>query len=49
MVEHTQAIRRLLLKNFLSVVDHFLGLALRRLIKANYDELVFFYSLEGVH
>ena len=32
MVKHTQAIRRLLPTNCLSVNDHFMGLALKRLI-----------------
>ena len=33
MVEHTQTIRRLLQTNCLSVFDHFVGLALKGLIK----------------
>ena len=32
MVKHTQAIRRLLPTNYLSVFEHFAGLALKRLI-----------------
>ena len=31
MVKHTETIRRLLLTNFLSVFDHFVGLALKGL------------------
>ena len=34
MVKHTQTIRRLLPKNCLSVFDHFVGLALKRLKKS---------------
>ena len=33
MVKHTQTIRRLFLTNYLSVFDHFLGLALKGLRK----------------
>ena len=32
MVKHTQTIRRLLPMNCLNVIDHFVGLALKRLI-----------------
>ena len=32
MVKHTQTIRQLLLTNCLTVLDHFLGLALKELI-----------------
>ena len=32
MVKHNQAIRRLLLTNFLSVFDHFVGLVLEGLL-----------------
>ena len=36
MVKHTQAIRRLLPTNCLSVFDHFVGLALKGLNKTNF-------------
>ena len=39
MVKHTQAIRRLLPMNYLSVFDHFVGLALKGLKQA--------FSLKG--
>ena len=39
MFKHTQTIRRLLPTNFLRVFDHFVGLALKRLILAHHQVL----------
>ena len=39
MVNHTQTIRRLLLTNFFSVFDHFVGLALKGLRVLNDKQL----------
>ena len=36
MVKHTQTIRR---RNFLSVFDHFVGFALKKLMKKNWKEI----------
>ena len=35
MVKHTQTIRRQIADEFLSVFDHFVGLALKELIRTN--------------
>ena len=43
MVKHTQTIRRLLLTNYLSVFDHFVGLVLKRL--SHYQPMLHLYNL----
>ena len=48
MVKHTQAIRRLLPTNCLSLFDHFVGLALKGVIQdANHIKKKLFYVSEA--
>ena len=41
MVKHTQTIRR---RNFLSMFDHFVGFALKKLMEKNWKEIVFLWQ-----
>ena len=47
MGKHTQTIRRQKLTNCLSVFDHFVRLALKRLVKLLFTKLAFYITFTG--